>query len=133
MRNADEGEQTTQQAKQQLTLANEEWITALAQQDETALNRIMAESFVMAYPFEGDDKEQFIADIVAGEIKVQSLQAHEATVRVVGDAGIVFGSETANWHYRGRDLSGLYRFIRIYTQQHGKWQIIALHLCFPHR
>jgi ketosteroid isomerase-like protein len=131
MGSADEGPHTNSQAKQQLTSANEEWIRALAQRDEAALDLIMADDFVLAYPFEGDDKGQFIADVVAGVLTVESLEAHGATVRVAGNAGLVFGSETANWHYRGRDLSGLYRFLRVYSWQGGRWQIVALHLCFP--
>lgn len=119
--------------KQELTWANEEWIRGLAQRDEATLDRIMSDEFVLAYPFEGDDKEQFIADVLAGEVKVESLEAHGATIRVAGDTGLVFGSETANWRYRGRDLSGLYRFVRVYTRQEGRWQIVALHLCSPHR
>jgi ketosteroid isomerase-like protein len=131
MGSADEGPHTNSKTKQQLTAANEEWIRALAERDEAALDRIMSDDFVLAYPFEGDDKGQFIADVVAGELTVESLEAHGATVRVAGNAGLVFGSETANWHYRGRDLSGLYRFVRVYTWQDSKWQIVALHLCSP--
>jgi ketosteroid isomerase-like protein len=129
----DEGPQaaTDPQAEQELRWANDEWARALAQRDEAALDRIMADDFVLAYPFEGDDKGQFIADVLTGEVKVESLEAHGATMRVCGGAGIVFGTETANWHYRGRDLSGLYRFVRVYTRKEGRWQIVALHLCSP--
>ena len=133
MGSADEGPHPDSQAKQHLTAANEEWIRALAQRDEAALDRIMSDDFVLAYPFEGDDKGQFIADVIAGEVTVESLEAHGATVRVCGNSGLVFGSETANWRYRGRDLSGLYRFLRVYTWQDGRWRIVALHLCSPHR
>lgn len=131
MGSADESPRTDSEAKQLLTSANEEWIRALAQRDEAALDRIMADDFVLAYPFEGDDKGDFIADVLAGEVRVESLEAHAATVRVAGSTGLVFGSETANWRYRGRDLSGLYRFVRVYTWQDGRWRIVALHLCFP--
>jgi len=116
----------------ELKLANETWVRALAQRDRAALEHIMADEFVLAYPFEGDDKEQFISDILAGEVKVESLQAHDATTRVSGTTGLIFGSETANWHYRGRDLSGAYRFLRVYTRREGEWRIVALHLCAPH-
>jgi hypothetical protein len=91
----------------------------------------MADDFVLAYPFEGDDKGQFIAYVLNGDIKVDSLQPHDVTMRVSAGTGIVFGSETANWHYRGRDLSGIYRFLRVYSKQHGTWKIVALHLCSP--
>lgn len=86
---------------------------------------------MLAYPFEGDDKGQFIADVVTGEVTVESLEPHDATVRVSGATGIVFGSETANWRYRARDLSGPYRFVRVYTRRQDRWQIVALHLCSP--
>lgn len=126
---ADEGQHSDPQIEQELRWANEEWARALAQRDGAALNHLMADDFVLAYPFEGDDKEQFIADVLAGEVKVESLEAHDATIRVAGGTGIVFGSETATWHYRGRNLSGLYRFVRVYTRQGGRWRIMALHLC----
>jgi ketosteroid isomerase-like protein len=118
-------------SERELRLANDEWARALAARDELALGRIMADDFVLAYPFEGDDKGQFIANVVAGELTVESLEARDATVRVSGPTGLVFGSETANWSYRGRNLSGKYRFLRVYTRQQDRWQIVALHLCAP--
>ena len=126
-----EGQQSSPSVKPEhaLKLANDEWSRALAEQDGIALNQIMSSDFVLAYPFEGDDKEQFIGDVIAGEVKVDSLEGHDVTIRVSGLTGVVFGTETANWHYRGRDLSGSYRFLRVYTKERGTWQIMALHLC----
>lgn len=117
--------------EQEIREVNAEWATALAQRDGSALDRIMSNDFVLAYPFEGDDKEQFIGDVMAGNLKVDSLVDRDATLRVSGGTAIIFGSETANWHYKGRDLSGTYRFLRVYSKQEGRWQIVALHLCSP--
>ena len=111
--------------------ANEEWVRALALKDGPALARIMADEFVLAYPFEGDDKDQFISDIINGDLRVESLEAHDVTFRVSDSTGVVFGSETANWFYRGRDLSGPYRFLRVYSRKETGWKILALHLCLP--
>ncbi len=127
----DEVQTEVSQAEHELKRVNDEWARALGQRDEAALDRIMADDFVLAYPFEGDDKGQFIAYLLSGDIKVESLQPHDVTIRVSGGTGIVFGSETANWHYSGRDLSGLYRFLRVYTKRDGTWKIVALHLCSP--
>jgi ketosteroid isomerase-like protein len=118
-----------QSEERELKLANEEWARALAQKDRDALERIMADEFELAYPFEGDDKAQFISDVVEGVVTVASLTPHSATTRVSGNTGLIFGSETANWRYRDRDLSGTYRFLRVYTRQEGQWRILALHLC----
>jgi ketosteroid isomerase-like protein len=117
--------------EQEIREVNAEWATALAQRDGSALDRIMSNDFVSAYPFEGDDKEQYIAAVVAGDLKVDSLVDRDVTLRVSGGTAIIFGSETANWHYKGRDLSGTYRFLRVYSKQDGRWQIVALHLCSP--
>jgi ketosteroid isomerase-like protein len=122
---------TGSEAEHELKAANEEWARALAHKDGAALDRIMADEFELAYPFEGDDKEQFISAVVSGDLRVESLNAHGATIRVSGDTGVVFGSETANWQYGKRDLSGNYRFLRVFTRQQGSWRILALHLCLP--
>ena len=130
---SDDEPQTISNTNSELEIreVNAEWATALAQRDGSALNRIMSNDFVSAYPFEGDDKEQYIAAVVAGDLKVDSLVDRDVTFRVSGGTAIVFGSETANWHYKGRDLSGTYRFLRVYSKQDGRWQIVALHLCSP--
>jgi hypothetical protein len=78
------------QAEHELRRANEEWAKALAQRDKAALERIMADDFTFAYPFEGDDKGQFINDVVAGVVRVESLEPRDATVRVFGGTGLVF-------------------------------------------
>ena len=131
MVSADDGQQVApiEKPENELKLANEEWMRALASRDGAALDRIMSQNFVLAYPFEGDDKGQFIAEVLAGAVKVDSLQGHDVTLRVSGETGLIFGSETANWQYRGRDLSGGYRFLRVYSKSEGRWQIVALHLC----
>ena len=126
-----EAQRMGSQMEQELKQANEQWGNALAARDRNALNSIISDDFVLAFPFEGDDKEQFISDVISGDLRVESLQQLDTTLRVSGDTAIIFGNETANWHYRGRDLSGQYRFLRVYTRQHGKWQIMSLHLCSP--
>jgi ketosteroid isomerase-like protein len=135
MVNADESQEPAAYARDESDLrdANNEWARALADKDGDALARVIADDFVLAFPFEGEDKGMFIADVLSGDLKVESLVPHGVTIRVSGQTGIVFGSETANWYYRARDLSGPYRFVRVYTKQQGRWQIVALHLCFPHR
>lgn len=127
----DEGQQaaTNPQVEQELKRINDEWAEALAQRDGAALDRIMADDFMFAYPFDGDDKGQFIADVVRGEVSVKALAARDATVRVYEGTGVIFGSETANWQYRGRDFSGPYKFFRVYARRQGRWQLVILHLC----
>ena len=123
---------THSELEAELRSANQEWTRALSERDGAALSRIMADEFELAYPFEGDDKDQFLAAVIKGDIRVESLEAHSITMRVSSGTGLVFGSETANWSYGDRNLSGAYRFIRVYTRQDDEWRIVMLHLCAPH-
>ena len=127
----DKGPALDSELVRELKSTNEEWVRALSQRDAAALGRIMADDFELAHPFEGDDKDQFISNVINGEVRVESLAPHSATMRVSGGTGLVFGTETANWFYRNRNFSGTYRFIRVYTRQDGKWRIVTLHLCAP--
>jgi ketosteroid isomerase-like protein len=117
--------------ERKLREANDRWAKALATRNREALEEIMSDDFLMAFPLEGDDKTQYIEDVVTGAITVESLEHRDVTFHVSGNTGLIFGSETANWKYKGRDLSGTYRFLRVYTKQQGSWQILALHLCSP--
>ncbi|HEX4899653.1 MAG TPA: nuclear transport factor 2 family protein [Pyrinomonadaceae bacterium] len=127
---SDEGQPNTgARAEQELRQVNEEWAKALAQRDRAALERIIADDFVLAYPFDGDDKSQFIDYVIRGDLTIGALESREENLRVLDQIGVVFGSETAHWLYRGRDLTGPYRFVRVYTWRDGRWQMIILHVC----
>ena len=56
--------------EQQLRQMNDEWVKALVRRDPDTLNRIMAEDFFFTYPLEGDDKAQFVNDVVSGDLLV---------------------------------------------------------------
>src|SRR2546423_15087886 len=107
-----EGQQAANfQVAQTLRRLNDEWVTALVQADVRALDRIMAEDCVFAYPFEGDDKAQFIADVEAGELLVSQMTRDHVSVRVYGQTAVLTCRDTARWRYKGRDIHGQYTTI----------------------
>ena len=70
--------------EQYLRHMNEEWVTAMTKRDAATLERVMADDFIFSYPLEGDDKAQFIADCVSGDLKIQHIHRDQVTVRVFG-------------------------------------------------
>jgi hypothetical protein len=85
MLGADEDKEPTNfELERELRRANEEWVRALAQRDGTTLRQMIADEFELAYPFEGDDKDQFVSNVINGEVRVESLEPHSATIRVSG-------------------------------------------------
>ena len=117
------------EVEQLLRQMNDEWVKALVRGDGETLGRIMAEDFFFAYPMEGDDKNQFIGDVVSGDIRVEYLNRENVGVRVWGDTAVLTAKDSAKWYYQGRDFSGHYKIIHIYSHRDRKWQLCSVQAC----
>lgn len=113
-------------AAQLLRKLNAEWITALVSRDTATLDRLMDEACVFTDALTGDDKAQFISDVKAGALEVNSLKRENVEIRVYGSTGIMTALDTADWQYKGRHLQGHYRTIHVYAERNGGWQIVAI-------
>jgi ketosteroid isomerase-like protein len=100
---------------------NDDWVKALVRGDSETLDRIMADDFFWAYPFEGDDKAQFIGDVSSGEVRVEYITRENVGVRIWGDTAVLTGKDSAKWFYQGRDFSGHYKVIHIYAHRNDRW------------
>lgn len=114
------------ETEQQLRQMNDEWVKALVRSDGETLDRIMADDFYFAYPMEGDDKEQFIDDVTSGRIRVEYINRDNVTVRIWGDTAVLSAHDSAKWFYQGRDFSGHYKIVQVFSQRENKWQLVAV-------
>ena len=121
--------QPTIEVEQHLRQLNDEWVKAVVRRDSETLERIMADDFIFTYPLEGDDKTQFIADVTSGDLKVEHLTREQLSVRIFGSAAVVSARDSATWLYHGRELSGQYRVILVYSKRADRWQLCALQAC----
>jgi hypothetical protein len=117
------------ETEQLLRQMNDEWVKALVRGDGETLDRIMAEDFFFAYPFEGDDKEQFISDVASGEVKVEYLNRENVSVRVWSNTAVLTAKDSARWFYKGHDYSGHYKIIHVYSLRNETWQLVAVQAC----
>jgi ketosteroid isomerase-like protein len=113
----------------QLRQMNDEWVKALVRRDGDTLKRIMAEDFVFTYPLEGDSREQFVGNVVSGDLYVEYLNREQVTVRVWGNTGMVTGLDSAKWNYRGREFEGQYKIVHVYSLRNDRWQLVAVQAC----
>lgn len=127
------GESTASPSKleveQELRQMNDDWVKALVRADRVTLDRIMADDFCFAYPMEGDDKAQFIGDVVSGDVLVESLTRENVSVRIWGDTAVLTGKDSASWSYKGRDFSGHYKIVHIYSRRNDNWQLVSVQAC----
>jgi len=115
--------------EQQLRQMNDEWVKALVRGDGETLNRIMADDFCFAYPMEGDDKAQFINDVASGVIRVEYLNREKVTVKIWGNTAVLSAHDSAKWFYQGRDFSGHYKIVHVYSERAGKWALVSVQAC----
>jgi hypothetical protein len=117
------------QIEQALRQMNDDWVKALVRGDAEELDRIMADDFFFAYPFEGDDKAQFINDVSSGDVRVEYITRENVGVRIWENTAILTGKDSAKWYYQGRDFSGHYKIIHIYVHRNGLWQLVSVQAC----
>lgn len=117
------------EVEQHLRQLNDEWVKALVRGDRDTLDRIMADDFFFTYPLEGDDKAQFIADVTSGHLKVEHISRAQLAVRVFGNTAVLTARDSATWLYHGREISGQYKIIQVYSKRDGRWQLCALQAC----
>ena len=123
------GSHSKLETEQELRQMNDDWVKALVRADRITLDRIMADDFCFAYPMEGDDKAQFISDVVSGDVRVESLARENVGVRIWGDTAVLTGKDSASWSYKGRDFSGHYKIIHVYSRRDNQWQLVSVQAC----
>src|SRR6185503_5771035 len=101
--------------EQQLREMNDKWVKALVRGDADTLDLIMADDFLFAYPMEGDDKADFIGNIVSGDVRVEYLTRENISVRIWGATAVLTGKDSAKWSYKGREFSGHYKIVHVYS------------------
>ena len=108
---------------------NDEWVKALVRRDAATLDRIMADDFFFAYPLEGDDKREFIGDVASGDLRVEYLNRDHVSVRIWEGTAIVTARDEAKWFYQGREWSGNYKIIHVYSRRENQWRLVAVQAC----
>jgi ketosteroid isomerase-like protein len=102
-----------------------QWRQAWLGGDAAALDRIHADDYI-AIPNIGttSTKAEVIADVRRGVFRYSRMEHSEISVRIYGITGVVVG-RTLNEGRRGdRDVSGDFRFTRIYVKRNRRWQVV---------
>jgi uncharacterized protein (TIGR02246 family) len=103
-----------------------EWMEAMQKKDTAALERIMADDYTLV---DADGKTltkaASIAEIKAGEYKIESFTLDPVKVRVFGDVAVATAGDTEKSMQRGKDISGRYVWMDVYVKRNGRWQAVA--------
>jgi len=105
-----------------------DWAQAFVKQDSAALGRILAPDWMGQYPWGTEHRPQALAQLAAGTAHVDSMTLNEMHVRVFGDIAFIQGSDDEKSSYAGKDVSGRFSWVDIFTRRNGHWIAIASQL-----
>ncbi len=120
------GSKATGKAEAAVLKQLENWLDALRRSDMAALNRIIADDF-MIIGAEGTvrSKEEDLAPIKSGDLKFESLTTEGVRVFVYGDTAVVTGIGIYKANFKGRAANIRERFFDVYQRRRGQWKVIA--------
>ena len=114
--------------EEQVAALEDEWLAAEVRHDEATLRRVIDDRYTVNLSNgTTSGKEQYIADILAGEMASASIT--ERTVLVDGDTAVTFGTVNVVDPGEGADSAPRSsRYTLVYVKRDGQWRALAFHI-----
>lgn len=115
-----ETEQAIMKMEQDLT-------NAVIKADVAAAERMVADgSFFTPPDGKTQSKTEFLADLKSGDLKIESSTIKDMKVQAAdADMAVVTYATTDKGSYKGKDISGQYRWTDVFVKRDGRWQLIV--------
>jgi ketosteroid isomerase-like protein len=103
-----------------------DWNAAFYRKDLKFIETVLADEFVVTYP-DGTrgDKAKELALAAEFNQKVDSITLDEFTVKVYGDAAVVWFSLRLVGPSQGRQVTVTFRYVDVFVMRDGRWQCVA--------
>ena len=120
-------ETNTSSVKQDLEKRFREYADALTKRDLTTLDQIWTDDYVFVNP-RGElvTKSQRLSNLKAGATEFQAIRPKSERTEVHGNMALDVGTVTLEGtKYGGKESSGDYRYMTVWVNNGGRWQMIA--------
>jgi ketosteroid isomerase-like protein len=100
---------------------------ALIEADIEALERILADDFILIDVLNGSevDKPALLELIESGRLKLDAIEATDSRVRLYKTTAVVTGRTQMKGRSRGRSFRTTSRYTHVYVEQGRKWRLVA--------
>lgn len=104
----------------------QQWRTATVTNNIGEMNRLLADDYVgITSNGTVENKQQALAQRSAGTVRITKLEITETRVRVYGDTAVVTSQAEVEGSNGTSDISGQYRYTRVYNRRLGEWKIVS--------
>ncbi len=113
-------------AEQSLMKMEQEMADAMLRGDSSVWDKYSVDNAVFTDP--GGmlmTKAQAIGMFKSGDLKIESSKMHDMKVQMFGDTALVTYLTTDKGTYKGKDISGEYRWTDVFVKIAGKWKMIG--------
>jgi ketosteroid isomerase-like protein len=104
----------------------QQWQQAQVTNNVGEMGRLLADDYVgITSNGTVEDKKQALAQRSAGTIRITKLDMTDTHVRVYGDTAVVTSQAQLEGTNGTSDISGQYRYTRVYNRRLGQWKIVS--------
>lgn len=103
-----------------------QWRDAVLHNDVRQMDRLLADDYLgISANGTVETKSEELAQSRAGTLRIQSLNLNDIKVRIYGNTAVVTSRAELTGVNGQSDISGNYRYTRVYNKRYGKWRIIS--------
>jgi ketosteroid isomerase-like protein len=122
---------TYAEVEKEIDRAEQEWMDAVKRQDAAALDRLIADDFLIASDSLArklGDKKLYVEDLLAsGAVKDGSASFERIKLRVYGNTGIVNSIFKFQVTIAGKEYSGEFLTTAVWVKNGEQWQYVTSH------
>ncbi len=114
------------QQHKQIENLEQDWRRALLAENVSAMDHLLADDY-LGVTANGtlETKADVLAMRRAGTIHLSEFNLSDLKVRVYGDTAVVTSKAELTGTNGGTDISGHYRYTRVYNRRNGEWRIVS--------
>jgi len=110
----------------EIEVLEDQWRQAILTNNVSQMDHLLADDYIgITSNGTVETKAQDLAQRRAGTVKITELDLSDMHVRLYGDTAVVTSKAQLEGTNGASDISGEYRYTRVYTQRLGQWKIVS--------
>lgn len=112
--------------RREIETLEQEWRQAVLTNNVAAMNNLLSDDYVgITSNGTVETKAQAVAQRRAGTVSITKLDLSDIHIRIYGDTAVVTSVADLVGSNGDSDISGKYRYTRVYALRHGSWKIVS--------